>query len=196
MELGGLWRCSFKLEEAEEKVTETNLLSDAEPANLELLNNYVTAIGVRDLASQNYHTMLSQKARINWIKFGDANTDFFHTSIKLKQAKNSIDEIEDEFGNIVANQQSIAKILIDYFQAKFTAQPVQFTEHLSKAIPHLVTDEDNIFLEFLPSKEEIKHVVFDLNQDGAPGPDGFTGIFYTIAWDVISEDLTAAVQYC
>ncbi|XP_026435848.1 uncharacterized protein LOC113333640 [Papaver somniferum] len=65
------------LREAEKKVTETDILSDADPQNLELLNKYITARGVRDIASQNYHTTLCQKLKINWIKFGEANTSFF-----------------------------------------------------------------------------------------------------------------------
>lgn len=75
------------LQQAEKKIIETNILFDSDPANIELLNNYITARWVRDIAAQNYHTLLSQKARINWVQFGDANTRFFHTSIKIRQAK-------------------------------------------------------------------------------------------------------------
>ncbi|XP_026451543.1 uncharacterized protein LOC113351839 [Papaver somniferum] len=112
------------------------------------------------------------------------------------QARNNIAEFEDESGNIVAHQQNITVILIDYIQTKFTAQPVQISENLLEAIPQLVTAEDNSILEHLPTGEEIKNVVFELNQDGSPGPDGFTGVFYRFAWDIIKEDLIAAIQYC
>lgn len=36
----------------------------------------------------------------------------------------------------------------------------------------------NYLLTRIPSHEEIKMVVFSLNQDNAPGPDGFGGVFY------------------
>ncbi|XP_026452252.1 uncharacterized protein LOC113352669 [Papaver somniferum] len=153
-----------KLKEAEEKVLETNILSDAEPQNLDLLNNYVIARGIRDLASQNYHTMLSQKARVNWIKYGDANTSFFHTLFKLRQTRNSITELENDAGDIVTDQKEIAPMHINHF-SKYSV------------------------------KRGIRNVVFDLNEDGFPGPDGFTGIFYRIAWEIIEEDLFEAIRY-
>ncbi|XP_026396753.1 uncharacterized protein LOC113291433 [Papaver somniferum] len=67
----------IKLKQAEEKLLETNVLSDRDPSNNLLLNNYVTARLIRYLAAQNYHSFVSQKARVNWIQYGDANTAFF-----------------------------------------------------------------------------------------------------------------------
>jgi len=49
---------------------------------------------------------------------------------------------------------------------------------IDETIPSLVTDEDNHMLLHLPLSSEIKDVVFSLNGDGAPGPDGFGGHFY------------------
>lgn len=42
-------------------------------------------------------------------------------------------------------------------------------------IPNLVSQKQNVKLERMPSKEEIKQTVFDLNGDSACGPDGFSG---------------------
>jgi hypothetical protein len=30
--------------------------------------------------------------------------------------------------------------------------------------------------------------------DRSPGPDGFSGLFFKLAWDVIAEDLLAALE--
>ncbi|XP_026428952.1 uncharacterized protein LOC113324886 [Papaver somniferum] len=124
----------------------------------------VTARGEYDIAANNYHTFLRDKARINWIKEGYINSKFFHTSIKLRQRKNSIAELEDSSGNIITDQKGIADNLIDHFS--------------------------------LPDENEIKNAIFDLNQDSAPGPDGFTGTFYRAAWDIIKSNLVEAIHYC
>ncbi|XP_026410742.1 uncharacterized protein LOC113305969 [Papaver somniferum] len=50
--------------------------------------------------------------------------------------------------------------------------------------------------EAFPDISEIKNVVFDLNQDGSPGPDGYTGAFYRKTWYIISSDLVEAITYC
>ncbi|XP_026428491.1 uncharacterized protein LOC113324385 [Papaver somniferum] len=139
------------------------------------LGDFWESRGIRDMAAQNYHTMLSQKARVNWIKFGDANTEFFHTQVELGQAKNNIAELEDTYGAIVTNKQSIENILLNHFKEKFATQPVNISEIFLSAIPDIVNSGDNKILEKIPSQEEIKEAVFCLNQDGAPGPDSYTG---------------------
>jgi hypothetical protein len=44
-------------------------------------------------------------------------------------------------------------------------------------------------LEDLFTEDEVRPVVMDLQNDKAPGPDGFTGMFYKKAWDVIKVDI-------
>ncbi|XP_026378267.1 uncharacterized protein LOC113272677 [Papaver somniferum] len=60
----------------------------------------------------------------------------------------------------------------------------------------VITEEDNMMLETVPSGQEIKEVVFSLNVDSAPGPDGFPGFFYRYAWDIIREGMIKTIQYC
>ena len=44
------------------------------------------------------------------------------------------------------------------------------------------------------TEEEIKAAVWDCGTDKSPGPDGFSIEFIKGCWDVIKEDLIAAVQ--
>ncbi|MCI56496.1 RNA-directed DNA polymerase (Reverse transcriptase), partial [Trifolium medium] len=44
---------------------------------------------------------------------------------------------------------------------------------LDDVIPQVIDDRLNSILTMLPTPEEIKNAVFDLNNDSAPGPDGF-----------------------
>jgi len=45
----------------------------------------------------------------------------------------------------------------------------------------------------MPTLEELKQVVFAMNPHSAPGPDGIGGKFYQACWNIIKEDLLAAV---
>lgn len=43
------------------------------------------------------------KARVKWVKEGSANTTFFHTTMRVRKAYDTIAELEDADGNIVTN---------------------------------------------------------------------------------------------
>lgn len=42
--------------------------------------------------------------------------------------------------------------------------------------------------------EEVRSAVFSMDPDSAPCNDGFPGLFYRHAWDIISGDLLLVVQ--
>ncbi|XP_026419520.1 uncharacterized protein LOC113315459 [Papaver somniferum] len=141
-----------KILQAEEEVMKLTLISNQYPSNIDILNQLVTTRGVQEVLTQQNQEIEKQKARVKWLKFGAANTKFFHVNMKLRQMHNAILELEN--------------------------------------------GEDNEILEATPTTEEIKYAVFDLDPDSSPGPDGFGGWFYKMAWDIISEDFVNATQYC
>jgi hypothetical protein len=51
---------------------------------------------------------------------------------------------------------------------------------VASLIPSLVDHQMNVALTILPSFEEVKIAVFNLNNDGAPRPDGFCAYFFNI----------------
>lgn len=85
--------------------------------------------------------------------------------------------------------------VLHYLQAIFNVDNNCIANYLvADTIPSLVSCEDNNMLLRLPQWEEIKNVVFALNGDGAPGPDGFRGHFYQTYWDVVGIDVIHSVQ--
>lgn len=44
----------------------------------------------------------------------------------------------------------------------------------------------NVMLTMLPSSMEIKQVVFNMNLDNAPDPNGFGALFYQTYWDIMA----------
>ncbi|MCI27041.1 RNA-directed DNA polymerase (Reverse transcriptase), partial [Trifolium medium] len=58
---------------------------------------------------------------------------------------------------------------------------------------NVIDNQLNNLLTMLPSPAEIKAAVFDLNKDGAPGPDGFGAFFYQTYWDLVHKDVEDAV---
>jgi hypothetical protein len=54
-----------------------------------------------------------------------------------------------------------------------------------------ITEDQNKNLEAPFSEEEVKDVVFRSYSNGAPGPDGFTFLFYQHFWDLVKNDIMA-----
>jgi len=54
--------------------------------------------------------------------------------------------------------------------------------------------EENNALIAMPLYDEIKNAVFDMNADGASGPDGFGGSFFQHFWDIVGVDVVRSVQ--
>jgi len=42
--------------------------------------------------------------------------------------------------------------------------------------------------------DDIKQVLFSINDDKAPGPDGYTSVFFKKAWNIVGDDFFSAVQ--
>jgi hypothetical protein len=48
-------------------------------------------------------------------------------------------------------------------------------------------------LTMIPTPQEIKAAVFNLNKDSAPGPDGSGAFFFQQFWEIIKEDVVKVV---
>lgn len=73
---------------------------------------------------------------------------------------------------------------------------VEEVEHISNDIPEVITSDDQEMIEKVPDEEEIKATLFDMDQDSAPGPDGFSSCFYRSCLDIIHQDVVEAIQFC
>ncbi|XP_024636247.1 uncharacterized protein [Medicago truncatula] len=135
-----------------------------------------------------------EKAKVNWHTDGDRNTAYFHRATKIKNATKLISSLRIH-DQVTTNQQQISDHIVQYFNNLFCANSAVLQDPLlvEEVIPNLVTDSINTMLTMLPSQLEIKNAVFDLNKEGASGPDGFGAFFYQTYWDIVSIDVTNAV---
>ena len=133
-----------------------------------------------------------QKARVKWLRHGDRNTRYFHAVVRQRRAQGMIHRIKKSNGAWVEKDDDIASEATAYFNDLFTGSLESSTDMLH-LIPHLVTEEDNGKLEALPSIEEVYGVIKLMDGESAAGPDGFTGKFFTFAWEVIAQDVYNAV---
>ncbi|WVZ58821.1 hypothetical protein U9M48_009050 [Paspalum notatum var. saurae] len=106
-----------------------------------------------------------QASRVNNLKLGDANTKYFHRKIIARRRKNFIQCLRKNQGWPVSHEEK--------------AQTVQ--EHFSKVLSPPSPHQHDLNWKQMPA-------------DKAPGPDGFTGAFFSKCWEIVKADVLKAAN--
>jgi hypothetical protein len=85
-------------------------------------------------------------------------------------------------------QGQVAQLLLNKAVLKPAAQATLLLE-----VEEVFTEEDNSMLKKMPSKTEVKAVLFNSNLNAAPGTDGITSLLYHDHWDVLGDSLHQVV---
>jgi hypothetical protein len=135
-----------------------------------------------------------EKARSQHFIHGDRNTSYFHRVAQIKASTKQINVIK-EAEILHEDPDAIERHILEYFTSIFTStNNCVANDMVTSCIPSLISQADNDMLCTIPSAIEIKHAVFGMNADGAPGPDGFGGHFYQHFWEVVASNVVLAVQ--
>ncbi|XP_042499747.1 uncharacterized protein LOC122077927 [Macadamia integrifolia] len=162
--------------------------------NDELFNREADAKTVLLKANQMYEKLWAEKAKLRWMKNGDCNSKIFHLSVKLRRLKNQITSLKKEDGTWVSDQQGISSYVSDFFEKFHEGDAVTVHNDLLDNIPRVLEEEDVAGLEIVPSGDEIKQAVWDLDPVSSPGPDGFPGSFFRRCWAIVEGDFCRAVK--
>lgn len=136
-----------------------------------------------------------QKSRADWIASGDRNTAFYHAVTQQNRRRSYIRKLRVGNSNDwSSDQEDLRNHAVAYFKQLFTSEDHCVDIGMMQYIPQLITQEQNSALCSIPSSVEIKDAVWSLKSTSAPGPDGFSGVFFITAWDIIEQDFCAAVK--
>ena len=95
-----------------------------------------------------------QRAKVDWLRFGDRNTKFFHASATQRRKKNQILKIQDERGTTWETPEAIKVAVVDYFTNLFMAGGGGNMVPCLQNISTRVTNEMNsVLLEAFTSEE-------------------------------------------
>lgn len=134
---------------------------------------------------------IRQRSRMTWLKEGDVNSKFFHIKANSRKRKKFMNTLHTPTC-IVISAKVKEEELYRFFRERLGTN-FQRTSSLNwhmLNLPSLDLSE----LEEDVSEEELKATIFALPPEKAPGPDGFIGAFFKVAWNIIKEDLLAAIS--
>ncbi|GJQ92682.1 RNA-directed DNA polymerase, eukaryota, reverse transcriptase zinc-binding domain protein [Tanacetum coccineum] len=138
---------------------------DLDPNDQILREEEAVYVQVFNEAKLDEERFLKQKAKIEWLEVGDSNSVYFHKAVKSKNQRGRID--------IILNSDIVKVLCLSVSNA--------FDMSYSDMV-HLVLDN------------EIKAAMFDIGDDRAPSPDGFTYVFFKKGWDIVGKDVCNAIQ--
>ncbi|CAM8987641.1 unnamed protein product [Rhodiola kirilowii] len=141
--------------------------------------------------------MWKQRARVEWIKYGDRNTAFFHARASQRRKRNWIHKLIDSQGVTVTSNADLATVIGDYFKDIFCSSlesgRVDWEKELCVIQPRITTEMNENLIRGV-TDEEIRRAVFQLGATKAPGCDGYPAIFFQSNWDLIRDELVGEVR--
>ncbi|MCH80227.1 cysteine-rich receptor-like protein kinase [Trifolium medium] len=128
-----------------------------------------------------------QKARVQWIKEGDANSRFFHNCVNSRRRLNDIHCIEKE-GVLIEDMKDIKKEIFNHFKAQFQKKGLKRPKMENFSFKKIDEAESNMLVEKF-TEEEIKQAVWDCENMKSPGPDGVSFGFIKDFWEDVKGDI-------
>jgi hypothetical protein len=143
-------------------------------------------------------SFLKQKARNQWLQLGDQNNSFFHHSLRVQNAKNTITHLWDELGNRVEDVKEIKEVAANYYKKLLGTSQMNFTNEkaarVKSLIPSAISTDKAALLVREVTYEEVRDTMFHMPSNKAPGPDGYTSEFFKTSWSIVGEDVVKAVK--
>jgi hypothetical protein len=128
---------------------------------------------------------------------GDPNTSFFHKSVNGRHNRNRLLSVTRKDGEVVERHKAAKSEVIAYFQSVLGVKqmPRGLNEEVVESTINLkLSSTQQHILAQDVTREEIKHAMFSLKNNKAPGPDGFNAGFFKSMWHIVGEDVINAIS--
>ncbi|XP_022032621.1 uncharacterized protein LOC110933723 [Helianthus annuus] len=182
-----------KVKSLREELDEVQKKIDSNPADL-LLRESESAILASYQEALLDEERLKQKSKVDWLKVGDVNSAYFHNSVKCRNHRSRVDIIKDVAGNVYEGN-DVPNAFVNHFTA-FLGQkgdttsmptPELFPNVLETHVAeHMVREVTNV---------EIKAAMFSIDENKAPGPDGYSSAFFKKAWPIVGNDVCDTIKH-
>ena len=116
-----------------------------------------------------------------------------HLPMIICRRHNNIDAIKSGDSSWVTSSKDIRLLFFNSFKSMFTEEVVSFPDNLENLILPCITKEENATLRSIPTPDEIKATLFQMQDLKAPGPNDFPMLFYKEYWHIVGELVTQAV---
>ncbi|KAL2228396.1 UNVERIFIED_CONTAM: hypothetical protein Sindi_1819300, partial [Sesamum indicum] len=141
-------------------------------------------------------TMLQQRTKMQWMKDGDQCSRAFFCKIAQRRATRRILQINDEHGTTYSEPGAVIHEFVSFYQAllgRERRKQVIDIWYLRPWARHVLNEEEGLQLLTPVTAVDVKQAVFDIAEDKAPEPDGFSSRFYKAAWPIMGPEVMKAI---
>jgi len=136
-----------------------------------------------------------QLAKCNYVTKSDRCTKFFHSIVKRKKSRGYVAAISKVDGTATMSTEEVALEFIRYFEGLLgTHSRVEHVDREVLQCGEVISSQQAAILLKEVTSEEIKEALFSIGNDKAPGPDGYSALFFKRAWDIIGVQMCDAVK--
>ncbi|GJR21636.1 protein LAZ1 [Tanacetum coccineum] len=136
---------------------------------------------------------LRQKAKIEWLDVGDFNSAYFHKSIKSRNQRSRIDVVHTA-DNVEVTGSCVPDVFASHYESFIGSSMECELLNTTGLFDKKVLMASNTLMTRQVTNDEIKKAMFDIGDDKAPGPDGYTSVFLKKGWDVMGNDICNAIR--
>ncbi|GKD17075.1 hypothetical protein Tco_1206233 [Tanacetum coccineum] len=175
------------------KLDEVQIALDKDPHNVTLREEEAVYLTAFHEAKSDEERFLKQKAKVEWLEVGDSNSAYFHKSIKSQNQRSRIDVIRNA-DDVEVTCSLVPTVFVEHYEAFLGTQmqcsDLDTTGLFTKQVSNVA--RDNMVRPI--TNDEIKKAMFNIGDDKAPGPDGYTLVFFKKGWDIVVGDVCNAIR--
>ncbi|KAA3468586.1 reverse transcriptase [Gossypium australe] len=130
-----------------------------------------------------------QRARANWLQFGDRNTAYFHKCATTRKRANFINKLSLDDGREITDDLSLKEEAKTYFENLFSSKGVANPSKVLEGIKRSISYEMNEGLQSPFREEEVRTALNGMGPTKAPGLDGFPALFFQKYWHIVGKEV-------
>lgn len=139
-----------------------------------------------------------QRSRVRWADVGDRNTNFYHSNVTQRNARNHIHYLRDDHDTFLGTSEEIKSHAAAYFknilgETELPVSPATL-ETLQELLAFRCSDIQQAYLKRQVLATEIKGTIDTMPRNKSPGPDGYCIEFLRASWDVVGNDVISAIE--
>lgn len=138
---------------------------------------------------------MKQKSRTKWLQLGDANTAYFYANLKNRQTQNKIRSLINANGGKLQQPEEIEEEVTSFYKELLgnVVDQLHVIDPTVMRRGNCLNRRQQLRLIDPITKEEVYRALMSIDDQRAPGCDGFNALFFKRAWPIIRKNVTNAV---